>query len=95
MPQKRGTPQLYDLRQVDLFQITVGIRHVGYAGPGKFLRKPPLMRPEGALRTATRFGESVARGAKPGGDVLDAELLERAPYLGQVILVHLAPASGV
>ena len=53
------------------------------------------MRPEGALRTATRFGESLARGAKPGGDVLDAELLERAPYLGQVILVHLSPASGV
>src|SRR5271166_1119677 len=74
-------------RQVDLADEGVRRFDIGYAGERELLDQPILKRRERALRAPARL-------RRIGPDVLDPELFERPPDLGQMGAVDLAAGLG-
>src|SRR5215472_2739294 len=67
-------------RQVNLADLAVGFVDVADAKQAQLLRQPTLQRAEHALAPPTRL-------RRVGRDMLDAEVRQRPPYLGQLLLV--------
>ena len=83
----RGREAPVVVRQVNLLEEAVGLGHVGDAGEPEFLGQALLQGAEHPLRAPTGLG-------RVGSDVLDAELAERSPDLGRVVLVDFAASLG-